>query len=447
VLSLREAKAVLFRQRSPGRGILGVQFVQANWHVLTIGVTAGAILCAAVLLFNTMPPREIAMATGPESGGYPKLGRQYQTALEGTGERLRLVGTSGSMENLALLRDPSSGVKVAFIQDGTISKEEQPDLESLGTLFYEPVWIFHRRDIRGLTPTALHGRKVSVGPAGSGARALLLELFKRNGLDQELGELLALESEAAADKLLAADIDVAAFVAEWDAPVVQRLITDERVELTNVPRADAYVALYPFLSKVIVPRGVADLAKDLPPADVTLFAPKASLVVRKDLHPAVQDLLLSAAMKIHSGVGIFHRAGRFPAAEGTDLPLSDQAVQFYKSGMPILQNHFPFWMASLMGRLLVLVVPVLALLYPIMRFLPAFYGWLMRARIAQLYGELRFLEDEIGARGASARADLLERLDGLEKRANQLKRPVAYESMMYLLRNHIAAVRERLTAP
>jgi hypothetical protein len=218
VLSLREAKAVLFRQRSPGRGILGVQFVQANWHVLTIGVTAGAILCAAVLLFNTMPPREIAMATGPESGGYPKLGRQYQTALEGTGERLRLVGTSGSMENLALLRDPSSGVKVAFIQDGTISKEEQPDLESLGTLFYEPVWIFRRRDIRGLTPTALHGRKVSVGPAGSGARALLLELFKRNGLDQELGELLALESEAAADKLLAADIDVAAFVAEWDGP-------------------------------------------------------------------------------------------------------------------------------------------------------------------------------------------------------------------------------------
>jgi hypothetical protein len=162
------------------------------------------------------------------------------------------------------------------------------------------------------------------------------------------------------------------------------------------------VALYPFLSKVTVPRGVADLAKDLPPADVTLFAPKASLVVRKDLHPAVQDLLLSAAMKIHSGVGIFHRAGRFPAAEGTDLPLSDQAVQFYKSGMPILQSHFPFWMASLIGRLLVLVVPILALLYPIMRFLPAFYGWLMRARIAQLYGELRFLEDEIGARGVSA---------------------------------------------
>ena len=335
-----EAKAVLFRPRSRGRGILGVPFVQANWHLLTMGVTAGAILCAAVLLFNTMPPREIAMATGPESGGYPKLGRQYQTALEGTGERLRLVGTSGSMENLALLRDPSSGVKVAFIQDGTISKEEQPDLELLGTLFYEPVWIFQRRDIRGLTPTALHGRKVSIGPAGSGARALLLELFKRNGLDQEVGELLALEPEAAADKLLAAEIDVAAFVAEWDAPVVQRLMRDERVELTNVPRADAYVALYPFLSKVTVPRGVADLAKDLPPADVTLFAPKASLVVRKDLHPAVQDLLLSAAMKIHSGVGIFHRAGRFPAAEGTDLPLSDQAVQFYKSGMPICRAIF-----------------------------------------------------------------------------------------------------------
>ena len=178
---------------------------------------------------------------------------------------------------------------------------------------------------------------------------------------------------------------------------------------------------------------------------MTLFAPKASLVVRKDSHPAIQDLLLSAAVKIHSGVGIFQQAGRFPAAEGTDLPLSDEAAQFYKSGLPLLQRHFPFWMASLIGRLLVLLVPIVALLYPIMRFLPALYGWLMRGKIAQLYGELKFLEDETDtAAGKPPMTDLIERLDRLEKRANQLKRPIAYESMMYLLRNHIAVVRSRL---
>ena len=436
---LREAKQVF-----EGRGIAARTFLWANWRLATIGVTAGAAFCGAALLLNTMPPRAITMATGPESSGFQIIGKQYQMALEHAGEQLRLVETAGSIENLAFLRDPNSGVKVALIQDGTIGKEEGTDLESLGTLFYEPVWFFLGSEVRDLTPSALRGRKISIGPIGSGTHALLFKLFKRNELDQQV-ELLALEPQTAADELLAGRIDLAAFVAQWDSPVVRQLITDERVKLANLDRADAYVALYPFLSKVTLPRGVADLRKDLPPADVTLFAPKASLVVHKDLHPAIQDLLLSAAVKIHSGVGIFQQAGRFPAAEGIDLPLSDEAVQFYKSGLPLLESHFPFWMASLIGRLLVLLVPILALLYPIMRFLPALYGWLMRAKIAQLYGELRFLEDEMeaGAGGAPI-TDLIERLDRLEKRANQLKRPIAYESMMYLLLNQIAVVRARL---
>jgi len=419
--------------------------LQANWRLAAIGVTAVAAFWGAALLLNTMPPRAITMATGPESSGFQMIGKQYQTVLERAGEQLRLVETAGSIENLALLRDPNSGVKVALIQDGTIGKEDGPDLESLGTLFYEPVWIFLGSEVRELSPSALRGRKVSIGPVGSGTHALLFELLKRNELDQQVGELLSLEPQAAADELLAGRIDMAAFVAQWDSPIVRQLITDERVRLGNFARADAYVALYPFLSKVTVPRGLADLAKDLPPTDLTLFAPKTSLVVRKELHPAIQDLLLSAAVKIHSGVGIFQHAGRFPAAEGTDLPLSDEAVQFYKSGLPLLQSHFPFWMASLIGRLLVLLIPILALLYPIMRFLPALYNWLMRAKIAQLYGELRFLEVEMEAgAGGPPIADLIERLDRLEKRANQLKRPIAYESMMYLLRNHIAVVRDQL---
>ena len=419
------------------------EFLRANWPAVAIGVTASAILAVAILLLDTMPPRAIAMATGPKGGAYYEIGKRYQVALEGAGEQLRLIETAGSAENLALLRDRSSGVKVALVQGGTIGKDDAPEFESLGTLFYEPLWIFHRSELQGLTPGALRGRKVSIGPEGSGTRALMLELLKRNGLDQQVGELLALAPSAAADKLLAGEIDVAAFVAQWDAPLVQRLIADERVGLANFPRADAYVALYPFLSKVTVPRGVGDLAKDLPPTDVTLFAPKASLVVRWDLHPAIQDLLLNAAVQIHSGPGIFHEAGRFPAAEGIDLPLSDAAIQFYKSGRPFLQNNFPFWIASLLGRLLVLLIPVVAVLYPMIRFLPALYAWLMRSKIARLYGELRFLEDEITA-GGKVDSTHLARLDQLEKQANDLRMPIVYESMMYLLRNQIAVVRDRL---
>ena len=422
------------------------EFLRANWHLVAIGVTAASILGAAGVLLHTMPPHAIVMATGPKDGAYYKIGKHYQEEFERAGERLTLIETAGSLKNLALLRDPGSGVQVALIQDGTVGKDEAPELESLGTLFYEPLWIFHRSELQILTPADLRGRKVSIGPVDSGTRALMLELLKRNGLDQKVGELLALAPEAAADKLLAGEIDVAAFVAQWDAPVVQRLIADDRVRLANISRADAYVALYPFLSKVTVPRGTGDLEKDLPPSDVTLFAPKASLVVRRDLHPAIQDLLLTTAMQIHSGAGVFNRAGRFPAAEGTDLPLSATAVQFYKSGQPFLQNNFPFWIASLLGRLLVLLIPIVALLYPMMRFLPALYDWLMSSKIARLYGELRFLEDEIVARDTADRTDLVARLDQLEKQASRLRIPNSYESMMYLLRNQIAIVRDRLKA-
>jgi TRAP transporter TAXI family solute receptor len=420
------------------------EFLRSNWHVITIAVTAAVIVCAAVFLLSTMPPRSIAMATGPEGGGYYEIGRQYQELLARSGVELRLVPTAGSLENLALLRDPTSGVDIALVQGGSIGKAAG-ELESLGTLLYEPLWIFHRGGLEGATLAALRGRKVSIGPVGSGSHALLLRLLKLNEMDQEVAELLRLPPQDAADKLLADEIDAAALLASWDAPVVQQLITNDQVELLNLARADAYVALYPFLSKVTVPRGVGDLAKDLPPADITLIASKASLVVRRELHAAIQYLLLSTAMQIHSGVSMFHRAGRFPAAEGIELPLSREAVQFYKSGQPFLQHNLPFWMGSLVGHLLILLIPTIAVLYPMFRFLPGLYGWLMRRKIARLYGELRFLEDEITRDGPTDRAQLTARLDRLEKQANQLRLPIVYESMMYLLRHHISIARDRLT--
>jgi TRAP transporter TAXI family solute receptor len=407
-------------------------------------MTAGAVVCAAIVLLGTMPPGEIVMATGPAGGAYQEVGEQYKGALQRSGEHLRLVASAGSVENLALLLDPRSGVNIALIQGGTIRKDEAPELASLGALFYEPLWIFHRGGWRGLTLESVRGRRVSIGPPGSGTSTLSLELLKRNDLDKQVGELLALQPQAAAEKLLAGEIDVAFIIASWDAPAVQRLLADERISLADVSRADAYVALYPFLSKVTVPAGVGDLAKHLPPKDVTLLAPTASLVVRKDLHPAIQYLLLSTALQIHSGVGIFHRAGHFPTAEGVDLPLSDVAVQFYKSGQPFLQKTLPFWMASLVGRLLLLLIPIFGVLYPMARFLPELYNWLMRSRISRLYGELKFLENEITANGSADSRDLTARLNKLEKEANDLNVPIAYVTMVYLLREQVAIVRDQL---
>jgi hypothetical protein len=196
----------------------------------------------------------------------------------------------------------------------------------------------------------------------------------------------------------------------------------------------------------VVPRGVGDLAKDLPPTDVILFAPKVSLVVRKDLHPAIQYLLLDAAVQIHSRPGIFQHANQFPAAESIDIPLSREALQFYKSGRPFLHNYLPFWVAELFGTLIILLIPLLGVIYPMIRSLPRLYDWLMRSKITRMYGELRFLEDEIIDAHRTARdiSAMVAQLDQLEEQANHLRIPVTYASMLYQLRDHIDVVRERL---
>ena len=227
---------------------------------------------------------------------------------------------------------------------------------------------------------------------------------------------------------------------------MQQLLADERMALSGFPHADALVAHYPFLNRVVVPRGAVDIAKDEPPSDVVLIATKASLVVRRDLHPALQYLLLNAAAKIHSGPSIFNRPNAFPAGEATDIPLSDEALRYYKSGLPFLHDYFPFWMAALLGKIIILLIPVLGVLYPMMRFLPRLYDWLMRSKVLRMYGELRLLEDEMANVRGSGRdmREMITQLDRLDEQANHLRVPVAYASMLYMLRNHIDLVREGL---
>jgi len=394
-----------------------------------------------------MPPHRIVMATGPEGSAYYEDGKRYRAALAKAGVEVQLLSTAGSVETAALLRDLHSGVSVGLIQGGVIGAENASGLESLGTVAYEPLWWFRRREVQGVGADALRGRKVAIGPEGSGTRALSLELIKRVGIEGQIGEVLALGPREAVEKLLAGDIDVAFMMNSWDSPVVQQLLADERVALSGFPRADAFVALYPFLNKVIVPRGVTDLPRDRPPADVTLIATKTSLVVRDDLHPALQYLLLNTAAEIHGAASIFNRANAFPAAEVIDVPLSNEAVRFYKSGLPFLHDYFPFWMAALLGKLAILLIPILGVLYPMMRFLPRLYDWAMRSKVLRMYGELRLLEGEMANARAGGRDthEMAVRLDQLEQQASHLKVPLAYASMLYMLRNDIDLVREGLS--
>jgi TRAP-type uncharacterized transport system substrate-binding protein len=425
--------------------------VRQFWRWSVFAALGAILLGAGIYVFATLPPRTVVMATGAEGGANYELGMRYREILAKSGVKLQLLPTTGSLENLARLRDRQSGVGVGFVQGGTTTRKDSPDLESLGTVFYEPLWLFYRSEIVGSIrdirdAQALRGRRISIGPEGSGGRMLALEFAKRTKIDSIAGELLGLPPQIAAEKLIAGEIDAAFIVTGWDSPIVQQLITANGIDLASIPRADAYVALYPFLNKVVLPAGVADLSTNRPPADVTLLAPKASLAVRGDLHSAIQHLLLSAAVQIHSQPGIFNKAGQFPAAESVDLPLSDEAQRFYKNGRPFLQEHLPFWMATLVEKVLVVFVPLAVLLYPMFKLLPQAYDWLMQSKILRLYDEMRSIESEIGSTEPERNQEVIARkIDELSQRANQLRLPTTYASALYTLRGHLDLVRARLS--
>ena len=407
--------------------------------LVVLGLTA---LITAIALLKPMPPRTLTMATGPEGSAYHEFGMRYREILARQGIRLRLLTTAGDVENLSRLRDSKSSVAVGFLKSGITSRKDSPGLASLGTVFYEPMWFFYRNVDWEKRLEALKGKRISIGSNGSGTQQEAVKLLAQTGVDQGFAHLLPLTHQEAGDSLVRGEIDAAVMLASWNDSVVQRLLKDKGIELKSYPRVDAYIAIFPYLHKLVLPQGVIDLAQNRPPADINLMAPKGSLVVRNDLHPALQFLLLDAAEEIHSGPGIFQKAGQFPAAESIDLPLSEEARQFYKSGKPFFQRQLPFWLAALLDRLLVLLIPVIGVIYPLARLLPSVYASSMRQRIYRLYGELRFLEKDLGNRPTGqGMADLNERLDRIEDKASRIRVPATYANMLYTLRGHIVQVR------
>jgi TRAP-type uncharacterized transport system substrate-binding protein len=416
-----------------------------NRRVVGIAAISVAALTALGIwltfsLLRPTPPRSVAMAIDPEGSYSAELGNRYRELLARDGVELRLVPTAGAVESMARLRDPKSGTSIAIIPAGISNHQASPELVSLGTLFYEPLWLFSRgQHVESLEQ--FRSLRISIGHEGSASHVLALEFLARVGIiDQKSATLLPLKPTEASAKLLNGEIDAAVLMGAWETPAVRQLLIAKEVDLAGIRRADAWVALYPFLNKLVLPAGVASMAENRPPTDVQLIAPKASLVVRGDLHPAIQYLLLEAASQIHAGPGVFHKAGQFPAPESIDLPLSSHARQFYKTGPPFLQRNLPFWLAVLVQQALVLLLPVVGVLYPLLRITPKVFMAIQTRRVYWLYSELRLLEKELASAGAGK--DFIERFDQLENRTSRLWVPASLRPKLYDLRSHIRLVRE-----
>jgi TRAP-type uncharacterized transport system substrate-binding protein len=460
----------------------------------------GGLLWGAYVLIDPTPPKQVVIAAGLEGSAYQDFAQKYREILARYHIDLQIQTSAGSMENLRNLNTSKSDADIAFVQSGTTNDAmaDRRGLVSLGSLFVEPVWIFYREaaltKVKPIPPVEtspripaavaraklvkgppetlppvtaitqlgqLRGLSLNISPKGSGVPRLAGELLRENHVETAAINLTYLEDTPAVMKLLDGSLDAVMFVTASEAPLVQMLLQTPGIMLFNFDQAEAYSRRLPFLKHVVLPRGIVALERDLPHEDVDLIAPTATLVAKATTHPAIIELLVQAATEVHGGPGWFRHAGEFPNDQYTEVTLSPVAEHYYKSGPPFLQRYLPFWLANLIERMGVIIVPIIALLIPLSRVLPPLYTWRVRKRVYRWYGQLREVENDVDSepaevdastkkRGGKAyntrRARQLARLDDIETKVNGLVVPLSYANELYTLKLHIDRVRDKLAA-
>lgn len=422
-------------------------------ELLIFALPALVLIAAAFALawqfVRPAPPKKIVISTGAPGGAYHYFGERYRDKLAQDGIEVELRPSSGAVENLRRLKTDDS-VDVGFLQGGIANEPDSDDLATLGSMYLEPVWVFHRKADAHLDRIdQLKGRRIAVGTAGSGAQLFALQLLAANGFATDDPRLVALGGMDAVAALRRGDVEAFFVVGAPQAPVVDALLHTPDIGLLSFAQADGYVRHFPHLVKITLPRGAIDIRGDQPPRDVQLLAATANLVVKADIHPAIVTLLLKHARDIHSPPGLLQAANSFPAPQDHALPIHPMARRFYDSGPPLLQRYLPFWLAVLIDRLFVMLLPLFAVVIPLSKVIPAIYNWRMRARVYRWYGELKFLEAEIDRAGQDGHSlaaldTFLGRLDRIEERAARRKLPLAFSNELYTLREHIGLVRRRL---
>ncbi|HVU52872.1 MAG TPA: TAXI family TRAP transporter solute-binding subunit [Polyangia bacterium] len=422
-----------------------------SWRdVLTVGLPVALVIVAAFTfaskLMQSAPPSHIRMISGSPGSTYRALAERYKKIIEGHGVKVEIVASEGALDNLERLADPKANIDVGFVQGGLTDGVDISRLVSLGTVFTQPVMVYYRLPQAIDRLGELRGKRIAIGAVGSGTHALALKLLKANDMDEKAATLTDDHGEDAARLLRDGKLDAAFLMGDSATPQVMRGLREAPgVRLLSFRQAEGYVRRLKFLTHLTLPEGAMDLGKNYPSEDVSLVGPAVELVARKDLHPAVSDLLIAAAREIHSGPGMYRKAGEFPAPLEHDFPISADAERYYKSGGQFLYKRLPFWLASLVDRVLVVVLPLLVIVVPATRAAPSLYRWRVRSRIYRWYGALMAIEREMTlARTDDDRRAIARKLDDIQHAVEEIKTPLSFADQLYVLRDHVAMVRRRL---
>ena len=426
----------------------------------SIRVLIPFILLGAVFFYiawqfvEPAPPSEFSMATGSQGGAYEQIGQRYARSFADSDFDLHLRNTGGSVENWQLLLDEQ--VDAALVQSGTLPLLDEVPLDAVVTIALEPLFVFYRPDRVNLADTdfltsldQLTGMKIAVGGDGSGTRQLIYTLLEEAGLlafYESKAQLIEIGGHQAADLLQEGEIDAAAFVMAPEAPLMATLLADPELQVMNFSRAPALERRFPFLTQVTLYQGVVDLQANLPNRDIQLIAPATYIAIRQGVHQSIVQLLIEAAKADQQRISLISDINDFPSLMYTDIPVASDAEYFFERGPNILHRHFPFWLASLIDRMAILIIPLLAILIPLMRVAPPAFRWRIRRRIYRWYKRLRVIDDDL------AKPDLpleliqsdLDLVRQFENEVADTVVPLSYMEEFYNLRLHVAYIRSRL---
>ena len=439
-----DQKLDFIKPRSMFKEVFGLGRAATLIAVISVFVV---LVLGIFLFFHLAPPNTITLTSGPDGSVFRKTAERYAKILQRNGITLRILPSEGSIDNIKRLADPSSKVDIGFVQGGVTKGIKTDKLVSLGSILYEPLFVFYRGGSNIEFLSQLIGGRVAVGEVGSGTHTLSLALLAANSIEPGgPTKLLEMDSDEAAGAILNGKVDAVFLMGDSvSTAFIRKLLHTPGIKLFDFTQADGYTRRITYLNKITLPKGSIDFGKGTPAQDVFLLAPTIELIARENLHPALSDLLLEAAREVHSGAGLFRRKGEFPAPIEQEIRISNDASRFYKSGKSFLYRYLPFRFASLVNRLVVVFVPMVVLLLPVLRLIPAIYRWRFRSRIFRWYRALMVIEQDLMAQLASDKQKaLLERLDNIEEAVNRMKVPASFADQFYDLRVHIRFVRARL---
>jgi TRAP-type uncharacterized transport system substrate-binding protein len=420
-----------------------------SW-ALIYGVILVIIIIAVFVSYRVIrpvPPDTLVMATGTPAGSYAAYGELYRKILARDGIRLVLRGTSGAVENLRLLKDESQAVDAGFVQGTTGIITEKSNLVSLGSLTYTPLWVFYKSDDEMDDLSRLKGKKIAIGPEGSGVRKFSLDLLKTAGISGPPTVLHEIPTHVAKNDLQAGRVDAVMVIGSTDNQLIQELLHAKGIRLMSFSLAEAYARYFPDLSHVVLPKGIINPARRFPRSDVHLLSTTTNLIVRRDLHPALVYLLLKASVEIHGGAGWVNKTGEFPSLAKQDDPISDQARRFYKSGGSWLYSYLPFWAATFIDGIILLLIPIGMIIIPFMGLAPWIYTWRNRSKYYPLYRELRKIEGELADNFRPDNFRSYEaRLDSIEEAVGKVHTSVAFYDELYILKEHVHIVRLKIAS-